>query len=263
MLEVRSRRGRVLLNVVTILLLVPFAAPFIVMMVDANQGVGLLANFQTVLARPEVGLMFLSSGIIAVGTIVISYIATMLAAFALAALHHRGKRLITYLMVAALTLPTASIIIPLFYVVSSAGLFDNYAAVFVPLAVITLPFNIILARGFISSIPSEIYEAGRVDGASTWQIFIHLVVPLCRPITAVLIVWTFVAAWNELLLPLVFLQDPAKQTVTLLPTFFKSLYITDQSKVIAASIVVLIPTVVVYLLVQRFFERGITAGAIK
>lgn len=263
MLETRTWRGRLLLNVVTIALLVPFVAPFIVMLVSANQGVGLIANFATVLSQPEVPLMFASSGIIAAGTIVISYVATMLAAFALAALRHHGKRLITYVLVAALTLPTASIIIPLFYVVSSAGLFDNYAAVFIPLAVITLPFNIILARGFISSIPSEIYEAGRVDGASNWQIFIHLVVPLCRPIAAVLIVWTFVAAWNELLLPLVFLQNPSNQTVTLLPTFFKSLYITDQSKVIAASLVVLIPTVIVYLLVQRFFERGITAGAVK
>lgn len=263
MLEFRTRRSRIWLHIVLIAMAVPFIYPFVSMLMEANQGSGFVENFRVVLARPEVAPFFLSSAIIAAGTIAISYVATMLAAYALANLRHRGKSLVTYVMVAALTLPTASLIVPLFYVVSKLGLYDNYGAVIIPLVALTIPFNIILTRSYLAALPYEFFEAASLDGCSTWQVFLHVVLPLSRPITAVVVVWTFVGAWNEFLLPLLFLQDPAKQTITLLPTFYTSQYGSDQSKVVAASLIALIPTVVIYLLVQRFFERGVVSGALK
>ncbi len=210
MLEFRTRRGRVLLHSVLILMTVPFVYPFVAMIVAASGTAGLVTNLVTVATRPEVPGFFLSSAVIAAGSIVLSYSATMLAAFALALLRHRGKALITYVLVAALTLPTACLVVPLFYVVNTAGLYDNWAAVIVPVAALTVPFNIILARGFMQTLPKELFEAAAINGAGMWQSFRHIALPLCRPITAVIIVWTFVAAWNEYLLPLIFLQDPSK-----------------------------------------------------
>jgi multiple sugar transport system permease protein/raffinose/stachyose/melibiose transport system permease protein len=93
--------------------------------------------------------------------------------------------------------------------------------------------------------------------------FIHLVIPLTRPIAAAVIVFTLVAAWNDYLMPLVFLQNPDLQTITLVPQFFVGEFSNDQTKILASAVITAIPEVVAYLSLQRLFERGLSAGAIK
>jgi raffinose/stachyose/melibiose transport system permease protein len=121
----------------------------------------------------------------------------------------------------------------------------------------------LLARNFIDGIPDELIAAARVDGATTWKAFRYVVWPLTSPIGAAIVVLTLIGTWNDYLLPLVFLQDPGLQTVTLVPTFFVGEFNNDQTKVVAAAVITAIPEVVAYLCLQRLFERGLSAGALK
>jgi raffinose/stachyose/melibiose transport system permease protein len=135
--------------------------------------------------------------------------------------------------------------------------------VILPLAALNIPFSVMMARSYMATIPDELIEAARMDGCSTFRTFLQVILPLAKPIGAVVIVWTLIGAWNDYLLPLVFLQSPTQQTTTLLPSFFQSQYGSDQTKVLTAAVITAVPEIVTYLLLQRLFERGLTAGAIK
>jgi ABC-type glycerol-3-phosphate transport system permease component len=115
----------------------------------------------------------------------------------------------------------------------------------------------------MNGIPDQLIDAARVDGANMWRAFRHIVLPLTRPIAAAIIVLTLINAWNDYLLPLVFLQSPDLQTVTLVPQYFIGEFNNDQTKVLAAAVVTAIPEIVAYLCLQRLFERGLSAGALK
>ncbi|MBN9619473.1 MAG: carbohydrate ABC transporter permease, partial [Actinobacteria bacterium] len=132
-----------------------------------------------------------------------------------------------------------------------------------PLSALQISFSVLLARSFMEGVPDAILDAARCDGPSSRQAFWHVLLPICCPVSAVIIVWSFVGAWNEYLLPLLFLQKTDQQTITLVPTFFESQYTADQTKIMAASVITTIPTVLLYLGLQRFFERGLTVGAVK
>jgi raffinose/stachyose/melibiose transport system permease protein len=262
MIETHSRRGRLLLQLGTTLLILPFVYPLVTMVQVSLSGEG-WANYGAVLSRPELPGFFRNSVMIAGGTVLLTYAATMLAAFAFAKLKMRFKEFFFYLILATLTLPVAALTVPLFLTVYRLGLFDTIWAVVLPLTALNLAFNVLLARGFISRLPDELLEAARIDGANTLRIFWSVILPLTRPISAVVVVWSFVSAWNEYLLPLLFLQTLGQQPVTLIPSFFSGQYSSDQTKIAAASVIIALPTVLVYLTLQRFFDRGITAGAVK
>ncbi len=262
MFEVRSRGGRVLLQIVVTLLVLPYLFPLIVMVQGSLAGEG-WGNYAAVFAVPGLSQFFLSSAIIAIGTIVIVYVLSMLAAYGFAKLAIRGREVYFWLLLACLTLPEVVLLAPLFVTATSIGLYDTYWAVILPLAALQIPFAVVLTRNFISGIPNELFEAARVDGATTFRGFLTLVVPLTRPIAAAVIVFTLVGAWNDYLLPLVFLQDQARQTITLIPQFFIGQFSNDQTKILASAVLTAIPEVVAYLALQRLFERGLSAGAIK
>jgi ABC-type glycerol-3-phosphate transport system permease component len=261
-IELRSARSRWAAQIVATLLVLPFAFPLAAAVRVSLSGEG-WANYRAVLSRPELPGFFRNSLLIAAGTVALTYAATMLAAYAFARLHVHGREIMFYVMLAALTLPPSALIIPLFITVQRVGLLDTYWAVILPLVALSVPLNVLLARGFMASLPVEVFDAASIDGAGPWLTFRHVVLPLSRPISAVVVVWSFLAAWNEYLMPLLFLQDPAKQTITQIPQFFAAQYNSDYTKIVAGTILIALPTVAVYLLLQRFFERGITAGAVK
>ena len=263
MIELRRWSARALLQLGLTVAIVPFAAPFVIMVAFASSGEGAAANFGAVLARPELGQFAFNSIKIAAGVVVLTLVCTLTAAFALAKLDIRFREPVFYFLVAALTLPTAALTVPLFITVRTLGLYNNPLSVVLPLAALQIAFNVLLARGFIDGIPDELIEAAYVDGASTWSVFWRIIIPLSRPVIAVITIWSFVGAWNEYLLPLIFLQETEQQTLTLLPSFFVSRFAADQTKVFAASCLIALPTVVCYVAFQKYFERGLTSGALK
>ena len=262
MFETRTRRSKIILQIVATLLILPFAFPLVVMVQGSLAGRG-WGNYAAVLAVPGFWRFFFNSLLIAGAVIIIVYVVTMLAAFGFAKLRIRGREVYFILLLACLTLPEAVLLAPLFATAISLNVYDTFWAVIIPIAALQVPFAVLLTRNFIDGIPSEIFEAARVDGASAWRGFLYIVIPLTRPIAAAVVVFTLIGAWNAYLLPLVFLQNPELQTITLVPGFFSNKFSSDQTKILAAAVLTAVPEVVAYLSLQRLFERGLSAGAIK
>ncbi|WP_114558949.1 carbohydrate ABC transporter permease [Desertihabitans aurantiacus] len=262
MFELRTRRARLFAQLGLTLLALPFALPLVAMLRGSLQNEG-WANYVVVLSEPQFGRFFLNSAIMAAGCIGITFVAAMLAAFAFAKLQLPAKEVWFYGLLVALTLPGVMILVPLFLTMQTLGLLDTYWAVILPLAAGGIPFSVLLARNFIAGLEDEIFDAARVDGCTTLGVFLRIVVPLSRPIAAVIVLWAFLGAWNEFLLPLLFLTDADLQAITQVPTFFTSFYGGDQGKVVAASVLITLPVLLMYLAMQRFFERGMTGGALK
>ncbi len=262
MLRAHTRLGRTILQVVLTLMVLPFLFPLIAMVQGSLAGAG-WQNYVTVLGVPELPLFFRNSIIIAAATIAIVYTFTMLAAFGFSKLHIWGKEEIFWMLLAALTLPGVVLLTPLFATLTSVNLYNTYWAVILPLAALQVPFAVLLTRNFVNGIPDDLLDASRIDGASTIKGFWYIVLPLTRPIGAAIVVFTLIGAWNEYLFPLVFLVDPTTQTITQLPQFFVGQFSNDQTKVLASAVITAIPEVVAYLCLQRLFERGLSAGALK
>lgn len=260
--ELRSRWSRVLMQVILTLVVIPFLLPLVAMVQGSLSGQG-WTNYAKVLAVPGFILFFRNSLIIVAITIVLVLAVTMLAAFGFSKLHIRGREIYFWLLLACLTLPEVVLLTPLFVTASSIGLYNTYWSVILPLAALQVPFAVLLARNFVDGIPDELFEASRVDGANVTQSFWYIILPLTRPIMASIVIITLIAAWNDYLFPLVFLQDPSTQTVTLIPQFFVGEFTNDQTKVLASAVITAIPEIVAYLCLQSLFERGLAAGAIK
>jgi raffinose/stachyose/melibiose transport system permease protein len=262
MFETRSRAAKLILQIVVTLMIIPFVFPLIAMVQGSLAGQG-WENYWVVLTTPELPLFFRNSVIIAAATIAIVYVCTMLAAFAFSKLHIRGKQVYFWLILVSLTLPEVVLLTPLFSTAVAVGLYNTYWSVILPLSAINIPFSVLMARTFMNGIPDELIDAARVDGAGTFRGFLQIVLPLTRPIAAVIIIWTLIGSWNDYLLPLVFLQDPTTQTITLLPQFFVGQFNSDQTKVLASAAITALPEIIAYLALQRLFERGLSSGALK
>jgi raffinose/stachyose/melibiose transport system permease protein len=255
-------RTRLAAHAGLVVLTLPFLVPMLVVLGVSLRGER-LHNYTAVITETPFLRFMLNSLIIAGGTVALVYVCTMLAGFAFAKLRFRGRSLLFNALVLGLVLPTISLLVPLFVVIQQLGLFDSYLAVIVPLAAITTPFTLLLVRNYMISLPDELVDAARVDGCGDLRALLLVVLPLARPISAVVVVWTFLASWNEFFLPLLFLQDPDRQAVTQVPLYFASTYGSDVPKIFASLVLISLPVVVAYLLLQRFFERGITGGALK
>lgn len=262
MFETRRIRTRIWLQLLLTVLVVPFVFPLVAMVQGSLAGQG-WGNYATVLSLPLLPGFFLNSAIVAVSVILIVLACTMTAAFGFSKLRIAGREVYFWLLLAALTLPGVVLLAPLFATISQVGAYNTLWAVILPLAALQVPFTVLLARNFVDGIPDELIEAARVDGATVVRIFWSVLLPLTRPIIAAIVVLVFINSWNEYLLPLLFLQTPDKQTVTLVPSFFIGQYNNDQTKVLAAAVLVGLPVVVAYICLQRFFERGLAAGALK
>lgn len=262
MFEIRSMKNKVILQLVLLLLTIPYAIPLIQMVLGSLGGIG-FANYKAVWDTGVVPIYFRNSMIISAGVIVLVYIFSMTAGFGFAKLHVFGKEVFFWMILVALTLPEVIMLTPLFVTFQKLHLFNTFFAVILPLAALQLPFMILLARNFDSSIPSELMEAARIDGASVAKMFWYIILPLTKPIASSIIVLTLINSWNSYLMPLLFLQSPKMQTVTLLPQYFQGEFTNDQAKILAAAVLTAIPEIIVYLLMQKNFEKGMSAGALK
>jgi raffinose/stachyose/melibiose transport system permease protein len=262
MFDTRRRSTKIGLQILLTVLVVPFTFPLIAMIQGSLVGQG-WGNYETVLSLPLLPGFFLNSAIVAASVIVIVLICTLTAAFGFSKLRIAGKEVYFWLLLAALTLPGVVLLAPLFATVTQVGAYNSLIAVILPLAALQVPFTTLLARNFVDGIPDQLIEAARVDGANTFLIFRYVLLPLTRPIIAAIVVLVFINSWNEFLLPLLFLQTPDQQTVTLVPQYFVGQYNNDQTKVLAAAVLTGLPVVIAYISLQRFFERGLAAGALK
>ncbi|AQW56382.1 carbohydrate ABC transporter permease [Streptomyces violaceusniger] len=258
-----SLAARIICQFIATIVALPFAFVLVAIVAKSFDGAGVVANYEAVLTQTPFGRSMLNSAVISLGVIVLVYTCTMLAGFAFGKMNFTGKKLVFNAILAGLVLPTIALVVPLFLMVQRMGLFNNYLAVIVPLATTIMPFTLLLTRNYLAGIPDEVLEAAKLDGCTSFGTLVRIVLPLSRPITAVIVVWAFLQAWNDFFLPLLFFQDPDMQTVTTIPLYFTSTYGSDEPKIFAALVLICLPVAIAYLCLQQFFEKGLSAGAVK
>lgn len=186
-----------------------------------------------------------------------------LAGYALASLPLPGRGVVLALFLLGLMVPFQSVMIPIYYLLRDVGLLETYWAFIVPGIALRLPFGIFLMRGFFRGLPRDIADAARLDGANEWHVFRHVMLPLAVPGLSTLVVFQFINTWNQFLMPLVFVQRDELRPVALGTMFFFGRFTADRGMIAAGVTISMIPMIILYLLLQRRFIEGITAGAMK
>lgn len=186
-----------------------------------------------------------------------------IAGYALAQLPLPARGVILTLFLLGLMVPFQSVMIPIYYILRDVGLLETYWAFIVPGIALRLPFGIFLMRGFFKGLPGDIADAARMDGANEWQVFRNVMLPLSIPGLSTLVVFQFIHTWNQFLMPLVFVQREDLRPVALGTMFFFGRFTADRGMIAAGVTISMIPMVILYLLLQRRFIEGITAGAMK
>jgi multiple sugar transport system permease protein len=223
-------------------------------------------NFPEALTAQPFARYFLNTMIIEVLVVTGTVLTCSLTAFSFARLRWRGRNLVFGLLLTGVMLPYAVTLIPTFVGWAALGALDT----FIPL---TLPawfagagggvFNIFLIRQFFLSIPYEMDEAAYIDGANPWQVFTRIVMPLSKPVIVVVTIFTFIGVWNDFLGPLLYLTDSDNFTLALGLATFQSTYTAQWGLLMAASLVVILPIIVLFFVLQRYFVEGVTLTGIK
>jgi ABC-type glycerol-3-phosphate transport system permease component len=185
------------------------------------------------------------------------------AGYALALLPLPGRNGILVLFLLGLMVPFQSVMIPLYYLLRDVHMLATYWAFIVPGIALRLPFGIFLMRGFFRGLPAELGDAARIDGANEWQVFRNVMLPLSFPGLATLVVFQFMWTWNEFAMPLVFVQRDELRPVSLGTMFFFGRFTADRGLIAAGVTIAMLPVLALYLILQRRFIEGITAGALK
>ncbi|HWM89703.1 MAG TPA: carbohydrate ABC transporter permease [Thermoanaerobaculia bacterium] len=204
-----------------------------------------------------------NSLVVAGTTTLFCVIVGSLAAYALARLEMRGKSAILGLILAVSMFPQISIVSPLFLLLRSLGLIDTYPGLILPYLTFAMPLTVWLLVGYFRQIPADLEEAARVDGATRWQVFTRVVLPLAVPGLAATGILTFLYCWNEFLFALSFTLGPERQTVPVAIALFRGQYQVPWGQILAASVVATAPVAFLVLLFQRRIVQGLTAGALK
>jgi multiple sugar transport system permease protein len=220
-----------------------------------------LANYRELFARAGMGRYLANSVLLAMAATALSLVFNVMAGYAFAKLRFRGRERLFRLMLGALVIPGQVAMVPLFLLLKHMGLVNTYGGVIVP--ALASIFGIFLVRQYALSIPDDLLEAARIDGASEWRIFGAVVVPLLKPIIVTLAVFTLLGTWNDFMWPLIVLSD---QNLYTLPVALASLsreHVQDNELMMAGAVLTTLPVLVVFLALQRYYMQGLMLGAVK
>jgi multiple sugar transport system permease protein len=220
-----------------------------------------LDHYRLLFERLSLGRAFANSLLIATAITTISLLCNSMAGYAFAKLRFRGRDRLFTLLLATLLVPAQVGVLPLYLELRALGLVNTYMGVIV--AGIATVFGIFLVRQFTLSIPDELLDAARVDGASEWRIYWTIVLPLLRPILVTLGVFTFLSAWNDFMWPLIVLTDASQQTLPVALANLSGEHVQDTELMMAGAVVTVLPVLAVFLAVQRHYLEGILMGSVK
>jgi len=204
-----------------------------------------------------------SSVIVAVSVVTVSSLLSILSGYAFGTMRFRGNKALFYLFVIGIVVPLETLIVPLYYDLRALSLTDTYWALILPQIGLSVAFGTFWMRAFFLSTPPALVEAARMDGASSWTILWRVLVPSARPAILTMVVLIFMWTWNDFLLALVMVSDESLRTAPLGLSFFQGRYSSQTPLLAAGAVIVALPIVVVYILFQRHFIRGMLSGAIK
>ena len=220
-----------------------------------------LENYTDAWNRGDFGLYFKNTTIVAVTATVLTVVINTMAGYAFAKYKFKGSTAIFMMFLATMMLPLEVLMIPIFQVVRTFHLYNNFWGLIIPSA--ATPAGVFLVRQYFLTIPNEIMESARIDGASETKIFLRLMIRLAKPVMSVLAIFAFLWRWNDYMWPLVVIRDTKKYTVQLALANFSGQYAVDWGSLLAMSVLTMIPVLIIFLIFQKQFMKGMVAGAVK
>jgi len=219
-------------------------------------------NYKYALTLMPFGRYAINTICITSASIVGTILSCSMAAYAFARLKAPGKNSIFLLVLSTIMLPSMVTAVPQFLIFKNLGMYDTLWPLILP-AFFGNAMYIFLFRQFFLTIPYELEDAAKLDGCNTWQIFWKIVMPISKPVTVSVLVFSFVAHWNDFMTPLIYLNSVEKRTLALGLATFSDVQGVDVVSLMAASTVTLIPIVIIFIAAQKVFIKGIVTGAVK
>ncbi|MBV8836624.1 MAG: carbohydrate ABC transporter permease [Alphaproteobacteria bacterium] len=204
-----------------------------------------------------------NSLIVACAVVILNLLVGVPAAYAMAKIRFRGRQASIYGILATRVIPDIALVVPFFLFIRNLGLLDTLTSLIVTYLAITVPFSVFILINYFESLPDELDKAARVDGCSRWQTMTKVFLPLAAPSLVAIILFSFLASWNEFLLALMFTQTPQSQTLPIIIASFTSDFTISFSFINAAGVIAVLPPVILALMFERYIVSGLTAGAVK
>lgn len=272
----REKRGQICWGILLLVFTFIFMIPLIFMIsmsLRTPDTIGLpklfisditFKNYQTVFAKnPQLPGNFMGSIIVTVTSVALVTICSSMGVFGLSRKNVHGKVLIYNILLCTLMVPLAGLVVPLTQLNSRMGWINNYMGLILPYTALGIPYAITILQGFMSGIPKELEEAAVIDGCGLIRLFLQIVCPLLKPGIIVIVIWQFLTSWNEFFLAMCTLTEEAKKTLPLVAQQYNGAYFSQPGTLFAALTLITIPMLVFYILVQKQFVKGLTAGAVK
>ena len=220
-----------------------------------------LDNYHALFGRTGMGRNFANSLLVSAAITLGLLLVNTLAGYAFAKLRFAGRERVFQMLLAALVIPAQVAMLPLFLMMKGMGLVNSFGAVVIPgLATV---FGIFLVRQYARSIPDELLEAARIDGAGEMRIFFQIVLPMLKPVLVTLTIFTFMAAWNDFMWPLIVLTDQTNYTLPVALAALSREHIQDVEMMMAGAVVTVIPVLLLFLALQRYYIQGLLLGSVK
>lgn len=218
-------------------------------------------NFINLFERGQILRWFFNSFYIACFVTVFNLFFSSLAGYTLAKKIFPGRRAIFWMIISTMMIPGQVTLVPIFIMMTKMRLLDTHAALILPQVVSV--FSIFLMKQYIQTLPSELEDAARIDGCSEFSVFWRIILPLCRPVLAVLGIFIFVTNWNNFLWPLIMLNTPAKFTMQVGLATLQEQFATDYGILMAGAAFAAVPMIAIFLAFQKHFIKGLTIGGVK
>ena len=223
--------------------------------------VATLDNYHALFARTGIGRAFANSLLVSLAITLGSLLVNTAAGYAFAKLHFRGRERLFQLLLAALVVPAQVAMLPLFLLMKELGLVNSLGGVVLP--ALAGVFGIFLVRQYARSIPDALIEAARIDGASELRIFVQVVLPMLKPVLVTLAIFSFMAAWNDFMWPLIVLAGQEKYTLPVALAALSREHIMDVEMMMAGAVVTVLPVLLLFLGLQRWYMQGLLLGSVK
>jgi len=218
-------------------------------------------HYRALFTRLNLGRYALNSALVASVVTIVSLAVNSMAGYAFAKLRFKGRDSIFRVLAAGLVVPVQVVMLPVFLLMKELGLVNTYAGVIIP--TLASIFGIFLVRQYTQALPDELLDAARIDGAGEFRIYWEIVVPVIRPILATLAIWTFLSTWNDFMWPLIILTDDARYTLPVALASLAGEHAQDTELMMAGSVLTVLPVLMVFLALQRYYVAGITLGSVK
>jgi len=220
-----------------------------------------LEHYATLFTHMNLARHLGNSLFIATGSTLICVLLCGMAGYAFARLEFKGRERVFQLLVAGMLIPAQVGMLPLFLLLKAMGLVNTMLGVIIPM--MAPIFGIFMVRQYALGIPRDLMDAARIDGASEWRIFRQIVMPLLRPILATLAIFIFLSSWNDFLWPLIVLADDARYTLPVALANLSGEHVQDTELMMAGAVLTVMPVLLVFLLLQRHYVRGLLLGGVK